>query len=263
VSDPGPVLSESERVLLTFARGGPGRYLSHLDTVRALQRTFARADLDLALSAGMRPKPRLAVGLPLPVGAAAIAELAVADVVVDCGEDDGCDGKENGARTGRWQASLRAAGPPGIEVLDVEPWSPGARLHPRLAIYRWSLDVPEDVVAAAVRSFLAESSVPIERNGPKGSRVVDLRTSIDAFEVRCTADGCELWFGVRHEAHGAARPSEVLDEVMRRSVIAGSDAGTAPDAGLIRCGVVYAGLAARGLAQEWLERHGSRTQQAG
>ncbi len=263
MSDPGSGAPKSERVLLTFARGGPGRYLSHLDTVRALQRTFARAGLDLALSAGMRPKPRLAVGLPLPVGAAAVAELAVADVVAGCAGDDDRDAKENGARTGRWQASLHAAGPPGIEVLDVEPCSPGVRLQPRLAVYRWSLGVPEDATAAAVRSFVGESSVPIERNGPKGSRVVDLRTSIDAFEVRGTAHGCELWFGVRHEAHGAARPSEVLEEVMRRNVIAGSDAGTAPDADLTRCGVVYAGLAARGLAQEWLERHGSKTQQAG
>ena len=29
--------------LVTFARSGPARYLSHLDTARALQRTFARA----------------------------------------------------------------------------------------------------------------------------------------------------------------------------------------------------------------------------
>jgi len=261
VSGSRQVGPDTARVLLTFARGGPGRYLSHLDTVRALQRTFARAGLDLALSAGMRPKPRLAVGLPLPVGAAAVAELAVADVVVGCEGDDGRDGKENDARPGRWQASLHAAGPPGIEVLDVEPCGPGLRLRPRLAVYRWSLDLSEDVVAAAAADFLAESGVLIERSGPKGSRSVDLRASIDALEVIGTAHGCELWFGVRHEAHGAARPSEVLEEVVRRSPIPGTE--TAPDAGLTRCGVVYVGLAARGLAREWLERHGSETQQAG
>lgn len=250
---------DAVRVLITFARGGPGRYLSHLDTVRALQRTFTRAGLELGLSAGMRPKPRLAVGLPLPVGAAAMAELAVADVVVGREEDDGRPGKENGAATGRWQVSLQAAGPPGIEILDVELCTPGLRLRPVVAIYRWSLDVPEETVAAAVASFLAESSVPVERSGPKGSRSIDLRASVDALEVAGTPEGCVLWFGVRHEAHGAARPSEVLDEIMRRRVTTGSEAGTVPDAGLTRCGVVYAGLAARGLAEEWLERHGSET----
>ena len=56
--------------LLSFARGGPARYLSHLDTMRAVQRTFARAGIELALSQGMRPKPRLSLPLPLPVGAA-------------------------------------------------------------------------------------------------------------------------------------------------------------------------------------------------
>ena len=37
--------------LLTFCREYPARYLSHLDTVRALQRTFARARVPIARSA--------------------------------------------------------------------------------------------------------------------------------------------------------------------------------------------------------------------
>jgi uncharacterized protein (DUF2344 family) len=41
--------------LLTFSRGGPATYLSHLDTARAVQRTFARAGVPIALSQGMRP----------------------------------------------------------------------------------------------------------------------------------------------------------------------------------------------------------------
>ena len=56
------------------------RYLSHLDTLRVVQRTFARAGIELALSQGMRPKPRLSLPLPLPTGAAALDELAVVEV---------------------------------------------------------------------------------------------------------------------------------------------------------------------------------------
>ena len=66
--------------LLTFARRGPARYLSHLDTSRAMQRTFARAGVPLALTQGMRPKPRLSLPLPLPVGAAGCEELAVVEL---------------------------------------------------------------------------------------------------------------------------------------------------------------------------------------
>ncbi len=48
--------------------------------MRVMQRTFARAGIELALSQGMRPKPRLSLPLPLPTGAAALDELAVVEV---------------------------------------------------------------------------------------------------------------------------------------------------------------------------------------
>ena len=69
--------------LITFSRRGPARYLSHLDTQRVVQRTFARAGVPIALSQGMRPKPRLLAPLPLPVGAAGASELAVVEVPED------------------------------------------------------------------------------------------------------------------------------------------------------------------------------------
>ena len=66
--------------LITFARRGSARYLSHLDTSRVVQRTFARAGVPIALSEGRRPKPRISLPLPLPVGAAGASELAVIEV---------------------------------------------------------------------------------------------------------------------------------------------------------------------------------------
>ena len=66
--------------LIRFSRSGPARYLSHLDTSRVVQRTFARAGVPIALSQGMRPKPRISLPLPLPVGAAGADELATVEV---------------------------------------------------------------------------------------------------------------------------------------------------------------------------------------
>ena len=91
--------------LISFARRGPARYLSHLDTARAVQRTFARAGVPIALSHGMRPKPRLSLPLPLPVGAAGDEELAVVEVP----EGVGCvRGHAEGAARGE-PARVRAA----------------------------------------------------------------------------------------------------------------------------------------------------------
>ena len=90
--------------LLSFARTGPARYLSHLDTARAVQRTFARAGVPIALSQGMRPKPRLSLPLPLPVGAAGRGGA-------------GRDRSRRPKTPGRAAAlrGLRAAAPPGLE----------------------------------------------------------------------------------------------------------------------------------------------------
>ncbi len=278
-----------ERYLLEFARGGPARYLSHLDTARALQRTFARAGLAPALTRGLRPKPRLSLGLPLPVGAAAVGELAVVDLPRDDGETE-C--------IAEMVARLQAASSPGLEIVSLERCSGGFRLRPTLAVYEWRTDVACELVDAAVRRFAAGADASVARSSPKGSRRVDLHRYVTHIEVRPWEGGACLRFAVRHRADGAARPAEVLAHVLR-----GSEAGEADgspwavlatalfaergddlvegashtaddhavaqrsvrviDAELIRLGVVYDGLAPRGLAQEWLETHAVQEEEEG
>ena len=104
-------------LLLHFARGGPAAYLSHLDTARAVQRTFARAGVPIALSQGMRPKPRLSLPLPLPVGVAGRDELAVVEV------PDGQPGTAAALR------ALRAASPPGLSRWRWRSSATGTRGH--------------------------------------------------------------------------------------------------------------------------------------
>lgn len=247
------------RVVVEFARGGPGRYLSHLDTVRALQRTFARAGVELGLTHGMRPKPRLSVGLPLPVGAAAVRECAVADVVVGESGGGGAVGKENGNEAGSWQAALQAASPPGIDVLAVVRCAPHLRLRPRLALYEWTVRGDTALLAAAAARFAAEPQVLVERLGPKGLRSVDVRASVDALDVMRRSSGCGVRFGIRHGDSGAARPAEVLAEVLKRVEPAGIEGSRDLDARLTRCGVEFEGLALDEPVREWLEKHGVET----
>jgi radical SAM-linked protein len=267
-----------------FAREGPARYLSHLDTARALQRTFARAGLELDLTCGMRPKPRLAVGLPLPVGAVGLSELAVADV--RC-----ADGRSSSSQA---LDALRAAVPPGLRVLAFEATERHLRLRPRLAIYEWRVDVAAAALAAAAARYASAATVPWVRRSPKGERRLDLRRYVDEVAVDPVGeDPCQcasVRFAVSILADGAARPAEVLAQLLawssderlqglgrlvmpvapdvqeadERADAAGTgqigaDADGHParvvTAALIRLGVVYDGLATRGPAREWLERH--------
>jgi len=187
--------------LVSFARLGPARYLSHLDTLRAVQRTFARAGVELELSEGMRPKPRLSLPLPLPVGAAADDELAVARVTSAAPD----------ARRG--SAALRAAAPEGLEVVALSETS--RRVRPRPLRARYAAEVRGDParIAAAVGQLEEAAAVRFVRSGPKGTKTVDLRATLSAVNCRALPGGAHLEFEVRYDAGTAARPQEVIEVI--------------------------------------------------
>lgn len=56
------------RYCLEYAKDGPARFLSHLDTQENLERTLRRARLPLAYTQGFHPRPRLQFEDPLPLG---------------------------------------------------------------------------------------------------------------------------------------------------------------------------------------------------
>jgi radical SAM-linked protein len=193
-------------LIVRFERRGSARYLSHLDTARALQRTFARAGLQLALSEGMRPKPRLSLGLPLPVGVAGLDELAAAELAAD-------------QPTGSEEilARLRAAAPEGLLPLAVEVSERRVRLEPLAADYECLVPAPAAVLLAAAQEFAHADTASVERVSPKGRREVDLKRFVAGVDVAPAGEGCVLRFTVRHRADGAARPDEVVRELLRRA----------------------------------------------
>ena len=186
--------------LLSFSRGGPASYLSHLDTARDVQRTFARAGVPIALSQGMRPKPRLSLPLPLPVGASGCEELAVVEV------PDGLPGSAAALR------ELRAAAPPGLRPLAI---TVVGDQHPRpQALEAWYACVLEGdagAVRAAVERYDTEESVVHERVSPKGKRTLDLKEYVVRLAVEAVPGGTRVSFVIRHRDDGAARPQELID----------------------------------------------------
>lgn len=186
--------------LLRFSRGGSARYLSHLDTARALQRTFTRAGVPIALSQGMRPKPRISLPLPLPVGAAGVEELAVLEVPDEVG------GSIAVVR------ALRSAAPPGISPLSLlVAGAARPRPQPLEAIYECELDGDAGAIRDAVERYVSATSVEYERVSPKGRRRLDLKEYIGSVASVDTEAAVRLRFGVRHRHDGAARPQELID----------------------------------------------------
>ena len=186
--------------LISFARGGPARYLSHLDTSRVVQRTFARAGVPIALSEGMRPKPRISLPLPLPVGAAGASELAVVEV------------PEGVEATTDVLKALRDASPPGVEPLHIV--DAGER-HPRpqasAAEYACLLDGDAGAIAAAVERYNDTEHAIRERVSPKGTRRLDLKDYAGDVVATPVEGGARVGFTIRRRSDGAARPQELID----------------------------------------------------
>ena len=193
-------------LLIHFERRGAARYLSHLDTARALQRTFARAGIQLALSEGMRPKPRFSLGLPLPVGVAGLDELAVAELAADEPTDPQA-----------LLARLATAAPEGLLPLAVEVSGQRVRLEPLVADYECLVAADPAALRAAAEEFALAESAPVERVSPKGRRQVELKRFVAGVTVEPATEGSALRFSVRHRADGAARPDEVVRELLRRA----------------------------------------------
>ena len=63
-----------KRLLLKYQKTGRMAYLSHLETMRALERALRRAGLPLTYSQGFSPHPRISSTPALPVGVGSLGE---------------------------------------------------------------------------------------------------------------------------------------------------------------------------------------------
>ena len=133
-----------QRVRVVFRKRGVLQWVSHLDTMRAWERTLRRAGLPLAYTQGFSPHPRIALAAPLPVGFEGERELM--DVWLDPALDPALV-------HGRLEPKL----PSGLEIVAVEEVAerlPSLQSLLRTACYRVSYD------RAAVDPAALEARLP-------------------------------------------------------------------------------------------------------
>ena len=193
--------------LVWFSRRGPARYVSHLDTARALQRTVRRAGVVPALTQGMRPRARISVVLPLPVGVAAREELMVMEV----------DDESTALTPLQMLPALRAAGAGGLRVEALRGVAERPRPVAREATYRCRMAAASERVTVAVEEIQASTQVLVDRHSRKGSKTLDLKQYL--IDLRCMPvdGGVEIEFVLRLTADGTMRPAEVVGVLAERA----------------------------------------------
>lgn len=193
----------TQRFRLTFAIGGPMRYVSHLDTMRTWERTIRRARLPLAYTQGFSPHPRIALAAPLPVGIEGERELM--DLWLDAPTTPG-----DAVR------ALNDAAPPGLEVVSIEEVDDRlpslqsqlatARYRVRLDASQLSLDRPE--LARRLDELLALDQLDWEEQRGEKVRRYDLRATI--IDLALDEGGATLRMHLSLEEGRTGRPAQVL-----------------------------------------------------
>ena len=72
---PRVVQGEARRTRFVFAKLGPMAFLSHLDLIRALPRSFRRLEIPIYYSSGFHPKPDMTFSPALSLGVASLCEV--------------------------------------------------------------------------------------------------------------------------------------------------------------------------------------------
>lgn len=73
------------KIRICFSKTGYSKYVSHLDLMKTLQRTFRRGGIDISYSQGFNPHPVMSIAHPLPLGVEGLCEYM--DISVDSEPD--------------------------------------------------------------------------------------------------------------------------------------------------------------------------------
>lgn len=193
------------RLRVQFAKRGKTRYVSHSEFSRTLMLSARRAGLPLQYSGKYRPRMKVSLSPPLPIGMTSECELV--DFFL-----------EQYVSPAQAEQALESSLPEGIHVVRCRLMGSDAKPVGKLidtAAYR--VQLPPDAGnegdwRRAVEIFLGMETVRFERVQPRRTRIVDLRPGVHTLEARAGASGygVELFMVLDDGTRGTVKPSEVL-----------------------------------------------------
>lgn len=216
VTAPQPALA------LGLKQGGPGttvrvgyvkgerlRFISHLDLMREMERTFRRADIPMLFSEGFAPRPRISAGPPLALGWTSESEWV--DVVLEGSwSDDALAGV---------LAALNRRATSGLEFFAAAAMPPdAASLNASIVASTYVATFPAPPFAvtlgeleSAVAGFMALPEVLVVRENKRRTRTVDIRSLVQ--EVTVVGDG-QILLALATGSDGSVKPTEVLQAAL-------------------------------------------------
>ncbi len=168
------------RIRLRYSKEHPAVYLSHLETITAIQRALRRTNLPLAYTQGLHPHPRISFGQALGVGIESLCEY------MDVYFEEHIDPR-------RAMELLNAQLPQGLHIGDAysvglhDPSLEEATVSVRYHVIFQTEDEHHELratVARCVNAFLSGQTSILHIRGPDRDTFTDLRHYVTEIRVR-------------------------------------------------------------------------------
>ncbi len=173
---PPPIIQgKGTRYRFRYEKLGSIAFLSHLDLIRALPRTFRRLELTMFYSQGFHPKPDLVFGPALSLGVLSLGEFVDVKIIADINPEE-------------YVAQLTAASPAGLRFTDAIRLPDNAPvLSHVINMARYVIAFPaqavqevggEAVLEGALAQFMSQDSVTVMRRMDGIGKKVDVRAMV-------------------------------------------------------------------------------------
>lgn len=193
------------RLRLQYQRTGVAAARLPSEILRLLLETFEAAGMELALGLEKRPRPRLQLGHPLPLGTEGLQEYLEVVLARPPGDPDPVP-------------ALNAAAPEGVKFLSCEVLPDHAT--PVLDLCRraeWVWPCPQPLrggAAERIQAFLAAESFQIEKTGKEAGQKQVKKVEVRPLVLAMQWDGDALRFETRLEPGQALHPAKLLGGIL-------------------------------------------------
>jgi radical SAM-linked protein len=177
---PKIVQGEARRYRFVYEKLGPAAFLSHLDVVRGLPRSFRRLELPMFYSSGFHPKPDMTFGPALSLGVASLCETVDVKIAADIDPEAILDELTAGAQSGfRFVGGVKL----GAQDAAVSKLVERARYAvgiPRTVVDAWG-GLPW--VEACVAKALAAAELPVMRRIDGVGKRIEVRSFLRELRI--------------------------------------------------------------------------------
>lgn len=152
-----------------------GKYISHLDLLRAFTRAITRAELPVRYTQGFNPHQIITFSLPLPVGVTSETEFVDIDFEDTVGNDE-------------IMARLNENLPPDIRILGTGELICSAT-DIAMAKYEIIIKAPFEIEEDTVLKFFKKEEIPVMKKTKKGDKEVNLKEYIKSARIKSVSGG--------------------------------------------------------------------------